>query len=579
MSLTTALFTGLTGMDVHTKSLDVIGNNITNVNTVGFKGSRAVFETQLSANLGAGSAPSGNSGGTNPSQIGLGVKFSGVQRNLNNGAIQPTGTTTDLALEGGGFFILDLNGAPAYTRDGSFRLDSDKNLVASNGGIVQGFGIDENFNITPGVVGPMNIPVGTLTIAEATRNVTFAGNLNASGAVAVNGSLTTTQAIEHVDGITPITGASALTDLSNVGAGVALFATGNVITVSGAEKGGKALGTFSFEVGPAVTGTADTAGTTLNQFMQFLDDALGINEDPSIGDGAGTTFNTGTGMIEVAGNFGSFNDLNLQTADLVSTGATSQPLVFSKQSSADGESVRTTFQVYDSLGTPLTLDVAAVLVGKNSTGTQWRYFAESIDDTDLSRVLETTPGVGGTGILSFDTFGEIASVTNQTLIIDRTNTGAVDPLTVTLNFTNGSDSVRALTDTQSSLAAISQDGSPVGKLDTFSIGESGVITGAFTNGLSRTLGQVALATFANPEGLLDAGSNTFVAGPNSGLAVEVEPQTFGAGRIISGALELSNVDLSQEFVNLITTSTGFSASSRVITTSDQLIQQLLSIAR
>ncbi|QNN21445.1 flagellar hook-basal body complex protein [Planctomycetales bacterium ZRK34] len=567
MSLTTALFTGLTGMDVHTKSLDVIGNNITNVNTFGFKGSRALFQSQLTNNLSLGTAPDGVTGGTNPLSIGLGVSFSGTQRNFTNGSIQPTGVNTDLALEGNGFFILRQLDGPYYTRAGTFDLDAEKNLVSPEGGIVQGYGVDENFNIVPGILGDINIPLGTLTVAEATRNVDFAGNLNASGTLATVGSNTTTQALTDLGSAAAATAATTLTNLSSDGINP-LFSAGDVITIQGAEKGGKSLGTFKFEVGAVNTTGADANGTTFDDLRAFVEDVLGINTSV---EGAGVTIGA-SGELIIDGNFGTINDVNLQTADLFTNGAVQQPFIFTKNQDSVGESVRTSLAVYDSLGTPLTVDVSMSLVSKGTTGTQWRYYAESVDDTDVAVAL-------GTGTLDFNTSGELIDVSNSQIQIDRTATGAIDPLTVTLNFSSGTEELSALTDTSSTLAAVYQDGSPIGTLSSFSIGQDGTISGSFTNGLTRSLGMVALATFTNPEGLVDAGNNLYQAGPNSGLAVDVQPQTFGSARVISGALELSNVDLSAEFVNLINTTTGFSASSRVITTSDELIQQLLAIAR
>ncbi len=565
MSLTTALFTGLTGMDVSTKALDVIGNNITNVNTVGYKSNRALFETQLSSNLSEGSAPSANSGGTNPSQIGLGVQFAGVVRNFRNGAIQPTGNNTDLALEGSGLFILNQGGQTLYSRDGGFTLDSKHNLVNGGGGVVQGYGIDSNFNITP-VLQDINIPLGNLPVAEATRNVSFAGNLNAAGTTATLGSITQSQALLDLsNAAAPATAATLLTDVSTDGV-TPTFATGEVITIQGAEKGGKSLGKFTFEVGAANTTGSDANGTDVQSFLNFLRDTTGL--DTSV-DGAGVTIDP-AGLINITGNFGTANDIKLQTANITTNGSPSQPFIFSKTQDATGESVRTTFVAFDSLGTPLTVDLTAVLTNKSATGTTWRFYAESADDTDVALNL-------GNGTMSFDTFGQLSGVTNSNLSIDRKNTGAVDPLTVNLNF-NKND-FTALTATTSTLAAISQDGSATGQLQSFDIAEDGTITGSFTNGLTRTLGQVAVATFGNPNGLIDAGPNLFKAGANSGLAITVAPKTFGAGRVVSGAVELSNVDLSQEFVNMITVTTGFSASSRLITTSDQLIQQLLAIGR
>ncbi|MEX0741479.1 MAG: flagellar hook-basal body complex protein, partial [Phycisphaeraceae bacterium] len=241
------------------------------------------------------------------------------------------------------------------------------------------------------------------------------------------------------------------------------------------------------------------------------------------------------------------------------------------QRAADGESVRTSFEAYDSLGTPLSIDVTMVLESRSSTGTSWTYYAESGDNENAGRFL-------GSGNIDFNTFGELSTLTPPTIGISRAGTGAVDPMAVTLDFISQSN-FTSLSSQSSEFNAVSQDGTPVGVLDSFNVEQTGVITGSFTNGLTRSLGQVAVATFANAEGLVDGGGNTFQAGANSGLAVNVAPLSSGAGRVISGALEQSNVDLSKEFVDLITTSTGYSASSRVITTSDQLIQQLLAMAR
>src|SRR5205823_2327426 len=127
----------------------------------------------------------------------------------------------------------------------------------------------------------------------------------------------------------------------------------------------------------------------------------------------------------------------------------------------------------------------------------------------------------------------------------------------------------------SDLVMSKQDGSPLGSLESFMVGTDGTITGAFSNGLTRTLGQVAVATFANPEGLEDLGGNLFRTSADSGAATISAPLNLGAGGVRSGALEQSNVDLSKEFINMIIASTGFSASSRVITTSNQLLTELL----
>jgi len=153
----------------------------------------------------------------------------------------------------------------------------------------------------------------------------------------------------------------------------------------------------------------------------------------------------------------------------------------------------------------------------------------------------------------------------------------VTPVGVTIDF----DQVSSFSnrDSRSALYMAQQDGFAPGSLNSFAIGNNGIITGTFSNGLTRTLGQIALATFANPEGLVAEANNRYTTGPNSGVPVITTPQNLGAGKIVSGSLELSNVDLSKEFIGLITATTGFSAASRVISTANDLLNQLLSVAR
>jgi flagellar hook protein FlgE len=132
---------------------------------------------------------------------------------------------------------------------------------------------------------------------------------------------------------------------------------------------------------------------------------------------------------------------------------------------------------------------------------------------------------------------------------------------------------------QSTQVASTQDGFPAGTLNTFAVGADGKIVGSYSNGQTHVLGQVAVATFNNPQGLSDQGSSLYAAGPSSGEAQIGIPGSLGAGTLQGAALEQSNVDLSSEFTNMIVASTGFSAASRVITTSNQLIQELLNSGR
>jgi flagellar hook protein FlgE len=344
------------------------------------------------------------------------------------------------------------------------------------------------------------------------------------------------------------------------------------------EKGGKNIGSYSFQFTTGAPSDPDTTtGQTLQDFMNWMDEILGL-DNTSIGGhdlGGSVSFDPATGRITITGNEGTVQDLEIETADLVVTNngaGINSPFVMSKAAEADGESIRTSYVVYDSLGTPVTVDLTFVLQDTvDGSGTTWEWIAESTDNADTDRIV-------GLGQVTFDANGKFVNATNESISIDRDN-GAVSPLVVAMDFDSGTDAISALTDTISNLAAIFQDGSPIGTLSSFSIGEDGRIAGSFSNGLTRTIGQIALAKFSNPEGLVDMGNSLFSVGPNSGNPLVTSPLDFGTGRLVGGALELSNVDLSQEFINMILASTGYSASGRVISTTDELIDQLLVLGR
>ena len=327
MASTTALFTGLSGLISNSRRLDVIGNNISNVNTTAFKSNRMQFTPTFSRNFTLGTAPGTNTGGTNPGQIGLGVTVAGTQRNFNNGAIGATGVATDVAIEGDGFFIVDVAGTRHFTRAGNFVRNPQNELVTQSGARVMGFGVDEQFNVIEGDLVALSVPVGTLTLAEASRNVIFNGNLNASGSVGTTGSVHTGRAWYTDAAMTiPITSATDLT----------------------------------------TTDIYMSDGATMADFTAFLEDVLGLDSS-SVGAssnlGGNVTINAG-GQLVITGNEGTVQDLALETADFVvgTPGSGSgQPLVLQKSGSANGESVRTSFVVYDSLGTPLTIDLTFTL--------------------------------------------------------------------------------------------------------------------------------------------------------------------------------------------------------------------------
>ena len=188
MASTTSLFIGLSGLNANSRNIDVIGNNISNVNTNSYKAVRLNFSNSLSRTVSEGSAPGDAIGGSNPTQFGQGVAVAGTQRNMNDGSLTGTGDSRDLAIEGQGFFVLERGNDQLYTRVGAFRTDRENFLTSIDGNYVMGYGVDDNFNVQPGQIQRIQIPVGDLTIAEATSQVNLSGNLNTSGAVATNGS-------------------------------------------------------------------------------------------------------------------------------------------------------------------------------------------------------------------------------------------------------------------------------------------------------------------------------------------------------------------------------------------------------
>ena len=569
MGLSGALFTGLSGMTTSAEWITLTGNNIANVNTAAFKSSRMGFETEISQLIRAGSAPSTTSGGRNPAQVGLGTRIGSVTRNFNTGSLQPTGVASDLAIQGDGFFVVDVSGSRRYTRDGHFSLDANYNLVNPAGGLVQGYGIDSDYSIVEGVLDDIRIPVGILTIAEATSLVKFKGNLKADGDLATQGSINLSSAL-YTAGAVPALATDDLDTLEDV-LGTSICSVGDVLTVSGATKGDAILPDRTFEVGATNTTGSDANGTTLQDFMDFLDDVLGI--DNTVGAGVPGVVVNGSGQIVVTGNDGTKNQNEIGTGTIRNTTTSTSPFsLWTTTQDADGESIRTTFTAYDSLGTAMTLEMTIVAESRDSTGQTWRFYVQSADDSDVDRVI-------GNGTITFDTDGNLLAVAGNRIYIDLDGTGATTPQQIDLAFTDPEGSITAKTTEISQIAEFNRDGTAYGVLEDYAVQGDGVINGRFSNGESRDLGRIPLATFANNNGLVDEGGNIYNISSNAGTPVIGTATTGGAGEIFGGTLELSNVELSAEFINLISASTGFTANSRVITTAERLIQELLASLR
>lgn len=572
MSLTSAMLVGFTGINANTVAVDTVGNNLANLNTTGFKGQRTLFQTLFYETISEGQAPLGDRGGTLPRQTGYGVSVASLQRDFGQGALDSTGIQSDLAVaNGSGFFVLQGSGSDqTYTRDGSFLLDANQTLVSASGARVQVFGADDAGNITgetglpgAGALTDLVIPLGSIGPAVATTAVALDGRLDSATGIAFVGAVTVSDALMTASGAA--TAATPLTELIDE-SGVALFATGDEVAIS-VSKGGIAMPTSTFLVG--------TTGSTLGDLAAHLEAVLGIATDPNEVGTSGVSVSDGSefaaGALVIRSNTGNLNAVELNAGSIVNrTGSVASPLSFTQVSESLGGGVTTSFGVFDSLGNSVDVRLRMVLESKSPTGTTWRFHAESVADSDVSPLL-------GTGTVSFDANGQFVSATNTALTIDKEDSGAASPLSFLLDFTGVSG--LASPDGTSEVVMASQNGTAAGEMTGYSIDADGIVTGSFSNQQTRVLGQIALATFPNREGLVALGENRFAIGPNAGDVTIRAPRTGGAGSVVSGALEQSNVDLAREFVNLISASTGISSASRVVRVADDLLQELLLIAR
>lgn len=698
MGLASALSTSLTGLAAAESTIDVVGNNVANSNTVGFKASEAVFATQFLQTQGLGSGPTATNGGTNPRQIGLGVLTAEISPDFTQGTIQVSANPSDLAIQGDGFFVVQSDaGEELYTRNGIFKTNSEKQLVTATGQRLLGYGVDENFQIEATTLKPIEIPLGAAAVAQATQNVFFTGTLTPSGDLATRAEIIqtgilgdgrytapTTQptatagAAGLLDGTyryyvtfatlpggpglgtesrpapvtIPINAGNQQIDLTNIptagadwgGAAVrriyrslasdetkfvflgeigdntttvftdntpdATIAGNAVIDLDGPKITDNSLltnvlsrdgdqynslfqaGTLTFEGakgGRTMEGREFTVTSTTRvlDLMNFMTQALGIQTPPGddplnpipqsqtdgspVNPGASVTAD---GRIKLVGNNGEENAIALGLGALKTTtaaGTETVNLPFGSSQTAVGQSAVSDFIVYDSLGIPLNVRVTAVLEERTSAATTYRWFADSDDNSSTTGANIAV----GSGLIRFDGEGKLINVSNSVVNIDRANIASSSPLAFNLDFS----SLSGLAAPNATLAATRQDGSAPGSLSSYIIGEDGLIRGVFTNGVTRDLAQIRLARFSNPSGLEQRGQNLYAVGVNSGLPIEGNPGEQGIGSLVAGAVELSNTDIGRNLIDLILASTAYRGNTRVIDTSQRMLDELLNLRR
>lgn len=548
MSLINSLFAGVSGIRNHQSMLDVIGNNIANVNSIGYKGSRVTFSDTFNQFVRYGTNPTSTSGGTNTFQVGLGMKLNSVDRNWNQGTFERTGITTDLALQGDGLFVLESNGERFYSRAGAFIFDADGQLVnPQNGAIVQGKVATTDGTIPPGNnLEDIRIDNNLRLPAVATSEIAWGGNLESGSPK--------TRSEEYIQ-------IGSIKDTMAVGESVS---EENIIFNEYGEK-------FTFKAT-----YEKTAANTFNLTYDVLDaDGAALSPtpftpvtipvvfDPASSDGAMLSLNGNNPPAPINVEDGG---LNIKF-DYDPTGVqqkTNETISSSVDGNREPNIISGTVSIFDSLGKAHTLTVKYTKIDNNS----WTWAAEVPADSGTLQ--------GGPGTITFDPAdGSIASISpNPPTLTFQPNGGATQQ-TINLamgdNFTQDADN--------SVVSALSQDGSAAASLTNISIDLNGFIEGVFTNGDSRRLAQILVATFPNRNALTSVGENMFTISANTGEALIGEPGEGSNTTIQSGALEQSNVDLSEEFTRMIVSQRGFQANSRVITVSDELLQEITNLVR
>jgi len=328
--------------------------------------------------------------------------------------------------------------------------------------------------------------------------------------------------------------------------------------------------------------------TTVAELMVFMRDSMGLDSESSIegtnpfpNPDAGVEI-TADGRLRITSNFGEENaiDVPLTAFKLVPTGGVNNQTValnFGSTQAANGPGTSTDFLVYDSLGLPLSVRVTTVLEERDANSTTYRWYATSSDNEPLGGIST----VLGDGVLVFDQNGDLDENTLARINVERNDTASESPLEIDLDFSQVKSlgEVDALGEKISSLNVTSQDGFPPGVLTDFIISEDGLIQGQFSNGVQRTVGQLVMARFANNGGLRQVGDSLFAVGVNSGEPVFGKPGETGIGTLTAGAVELSNTDIGQNLIELILASTQYRGGARVISASQELLDELLALRR
>lgn len=543
------LLTGATGLLAHQRKLDVVANNIANINTTSYKSQRVLFSDLIySDNRAAVGSDNGLFGGTNPQQTGNGVGVAQVSKNFTQGVLSNTGESFDFAIQGDGFFVVD-GAETAFTRDGSFSVDGNGMLVdPATGSFVRRFGtVGEGLDGDPAfqVSGNQGIfvPMGASVPGKETTVSSFLGNLPASATPPVQEVLLTASPLTTAGGAADLT--TLLNDLDINGVD---YQAGDSVTLAGTNVDGS-----SFNFSMPVDGTSS------------LGDLIAALNGQLVG---ATAAVTAEGNLSVTADEEgeSFLSVNLSDGD-TNVGQTDfdQSVLVVATDGKDGDTFRSTIQVFDSRGAAHALQVSFVKQGDNT----WDANFES-NDPDVV----VTDGLISEIVFNEDgTFQTVNGVANGDINIQLDNATLSEQQTIEF-------SLDRMTHLATNYAAtFEQDGFPPGTIVAIDVSPEGILTGISSNGRRSEVAQLAVAKFANNHGLESAGSNYYSQTSNSGLPTISTAQANGSGQIRGGQLETSNVDVALEFTQLIVAQRGFSANARTITVATEVLQELNNIFR
>jgi len=566
-----SLYSGVTGLKTHQIKMDVIGNNIANVNTTAFKSSSIVFSELMSQTTqqSSGANATTGTGGTNARQIGLGVKSGAINVNITTqGASQSTGNPFDLMITGDAMFVVSDGMETFFTRDGSFYVDGAGNLaMASTGYNVMGWGVDEaTGSIHKDTVSALRImSAANMTYPpEATSQAYISGILdkNDSDVTSANGKVVNLNFFDSL---------------------------GYTYTAKLCFKQSDVTNEYSVELAGLIDSTGkelDISGLNENDVLRYQQSVTSIHMDANAYKWEGTKLMSA--VADDSGNFAEFADLAnifandgsvIESADAQAgldaiakaygyEGSTDEFLALCNvETAADGTTSYVTIQ-----------NMLGNLATGSADGTKFPVAAESFELD--GRVFY------GANVVYDAANGEFKSINGNTTGTDFTLnlselggnfSDVVVDLSETSMFDNkGTSTIGATSGSLDGLGG----GRRLGEMIGVSIQNNGMIYASYDNGMTKLLGQIATAEFPNASGLEKKGDNLYSATLNSGefdgIGVDV---TASGGYMSTGQLEMSNVDLSAEFTEMITTQRGFQANSRIITVSDTLLEELTNLKR